>query len=95
MGNSELSPEAQSDLIEIWSYIAQYNEEAADNLIDKIYQKTQVLADSPYIGVARPELAPELRSFVVEKYVLFYQPISDGVKIVRVLHGARDIDQLL
>ncbi len=49
MGNSELSPEAQSDLIEIWSYIAQYNEEAANNLIDKIYQKSQVLADSPYI----------------------------------------------
>lgn len=95
MAQSELSPEAQSDLIEIWSYIAQYNEEAADNLIDKIYQKSQVLADSPYIGVARPELAPELRSFVVEKYVLFYQPISDGVKIVRVLHGARDIEQLL
>lgn len=95
MAQSELTPEAQLYLIEIWSYIAQYNEEAANNLIDKIYQKSQVLADSPYIGVARPELALELRSFVVEKYVLFYQPISDGVKIVRVLHGARDIEQLL
>ncbi|MEL6438165.1 MAG: type II toxin-antitoxin system RelE/ParE family toxin [Cyanobacteria bacterium J06621_8] len=43
MGNSELTPEAQSDLIEIWSYIAQHNEEAANNLIDKIYQKSQAL----------------------------------------------------
>ena len=94
MAQSELTPEAQSDLIKIWSYIAQYNQEAANNIIDKIYQKSQTLAESPYIGTARPELAPDLRSFVVEKYVLFYQPISDGVRIVRVLHGARDIEQL-
>lgn len=91
----ELSPEAQEDLIEIWSYIAQFSEEAADKIIDAIYQKADLLARSPYLGKERSELHPGLRSFVIEKYVLFYRPIDNGIEVVRVLHGARDIDQLL
>ncbi len=91
----ELSPQAREDLIEIWEYIAQFSEEAADKLIESIYQKAALLALSPYMGAARPELAPDLRSFVVDKYVLFYRPIDNGIKVVRVLHGARDIEQLL
>lgn len=91
----ELSPEAQEDLIEIWSYIAQFSEEAADKIIDAIYQKADLLARSPYMGKERSELHPCLRSFVIEKYVLFYRPIDNGIEVVRVLHGARDIDQLL
>jgi toxin ParE1/3/4 len=27
----------------------------------------------------------------VGNYLIFYRPISDGIEIVRVLHGARDI----
>lgn len=91
----ELSPEAQEDLIEIWSYIAQFSEEAADKIIDAIYHKADLLARSPYLGKERSELHPGLRSFVIEKYVLFYRPIDNGIEVVRVLHGARDIDQLL
>jgi hypothetical protein len=44
--------------------------------------------------VARPELAAELRSLPVGKYTIFYLPLSNGVQIVRVLHGARDIDAI-
>ncbi|VEP17193.1 Plasmid stabilization protein [Hyella patelloides LEGE 07179] len=92
----ELSPQAQEDLIEIWSYIAQFSEEAADRIIDTIYQKADLLAQSPYMGKERSELHPSLRSFVIEKYVLFYRPIEEnGIEVVRVLHGARDIEQLL
>lgn len=94
MAQYELSPQAREDLIEIWDYIAQFNQEAADKLIDNIYQKSELLVRSPYIGTPRSELAPDLRSFVIEKYVLFYQPINSGIKIVRVLHGVRDREQL-
>jgi toxin ParE1/3/4 len=33
-----------------------------------------------------------LRSFAVGRYVIFYLTIPAGVQIVRVLHGARDIE---
>ncbi len=88
------SPEAEADLIEIWEYVAQYNEEAADKLIDTINQKAILLANSPYMGQVRSELQPSIRSFPVGKYVLFYRPIKNGIELVRIIHGARDIENL-
>jgi toxin ParE1/3/4 len=44
------------------------------------------------MGRRRDELAPGLRSFPAGRYVIFYLPLTDGVDIVRVLHGSRDIE---
>jgi toxin ParE1/3/4 len=44
------------------------------------------------MGRTRDELAPGIRSFPFSRYLLFYLPISDGIDVVRVLHGARDVD---
>ena len=46
---------------------------------------------------ANPRLAG-LRVHRVEgftKHLIFYRPADDGVEIIRVLHGARDIDSVL
>lgn len=48
----------------------------------------------PDIGRSCPELPGKVRSFVLGRYVIFYRPSSDGVEIVRVLHGARDLGQI-
>ena len=48
----------------------------------------------PAIGKVREELAPGLRSFVVNQYVIFYKVIDQDILIVRALHGARDINTL-
>jgi len=44
------------------------------------------------MGRARDELATDLRSIPFGRYVIFYEPIDDGIDVVRVLHSARDID---
>ena len=87
-------PQAEADLIEIWTFIAQDSPTRADMLLDEIDEKLQTLAQSPFIGIARNELGPKIRSFPIGNYVLFYQPIEDGIEIIRVLHGARDIEAL-
>jgi toxin ParE1/3/4 len=87
-------PQAEADLIEIWIYIAQDSPTSADKLLDEIDEKSQMLAASPFIGKARDELGPNIRSFPAGNYVLFFRPIVDGIEIIRVLHGARDIDAL-
>jgi toxin ParE1/3/4 len=87
-------PQAEADLIEIWTYIAQDSPTRADKLLDEIDEKSQTLAQSPFIGKARDELGSKIRSFPIGNYVLFYQPIEDGIEIIRVLHGARDIEAL-
>ena len=86
---------AHLDLVEIASYIAEENPAAADRWLDTIGEKCQLLAQRPELGRKRPDLAVELRSFPVGHYVIFYRPISDGIQVIRVLHGARDISMLL
>ena len=85
---------AEADLIEIWIYIALDSPTSADKLLDEIDEKSRKLADSPFIGKTRDELGSNIRSLPIGNYVLFYQPIVDGIEIIRVLHGARDIDAL-
>jgi toxin ParE1/3/4 len=52
------------------------------------------LAGNPHIGRARGELSPNLRSIPFGRYVIFYLALPDGIEIVRVLHGARDLDTI-
>ncbi|MGZ8955554.1 MAG: type II toxin-antitoxin system RelE/ParE family toxin [Methylovulum sp.] len=49
-----------------------------------------------FAKIATPrELKAGLRSQTVGNYLIFYFPLEDGVDIVRVLHGSRDIENLL
>ncbi len=86
------TPRARSDLAEIWDYIADDSEERADAFIDTIDQKLRALAARPGMGRFRDELVDGLRSFPVGRYVIFYRTLPEAIEIVRVLHGARDLD---
>jgi toxin ParE1/3/4 len=83
----------ETDLLEIWSYVARDNPRAADRLLDDIASTCKVLAENPDVGRLREELAGGLRSFAVGKYVVFYRPARGGIVVVRVLHGARDVQR--
>jgi toxin ParE1/3/4 len=54
--------------------------------------KFKLIATLPLMGRARDELAADLRSFPFWRYVIFSEPIDDGIDVVRVLHSARDIN---
>ena len=54
---------AEQDLEEIWLYIAADNIVAADAHIDKLVEKSALLAANTELGRARPELHEGLRSF--------------------------------
>jgi toxin ParE1/3/4 len=90
-----LSPQAETDLEEIGDYIAQDSPANARRFIEQLTQKFVVLARSPRIGRARPELKPDLRSFPYGAYLILYRIIEDGVEIVRVVHSARNLDDLV
>ena len=88
-------PEAECDLDEIWGYIAQDNPRNADSFLDRIQERFISLADFPQLGTGRDELKTGLRSQPLGNYLIFYFPLNDGIEVVRVLHGARDIGHLL
>ena len=87
-------PEAESDLDEIWWYIAQDSPHNADRFLDRIQERCSTLADCPQMGTRRDELKAGLRSQPVGNYLIFYFPLEDGIDIVRVLHGSRDVDAM-
>lgn len=87
-------PKAERDLDEIWLYIAQDNPANADRFLDRLQERCLALADFPKMGTSRDDLKTGLRSHPCGRYLIFYFPIEDGVDIVRVLHGARDLDAI-
>ena len=89
-----LFPSARRDLDGIWSYIAERNVSAADELIGRLRQTMQMLVDQPYAGADVSFMRPGLRKWTVGRYILFYLVRPDRIEIVRVLHGARDIRRL-
>jgi toxin ParE1/3/4 len=91
MGQSFKTVACHRDLLAIGEHIGQRNLTAALKMLDTIDAKLQFLADNPMLGEARPELAPELRSFSVGSYVIYFLPCPEGITAVRVLHGAQDV----
>ena len=87
-------PEAESDLDEIWWYIAQDSPDNADRFLDRLQERCRALADFPQIGTRRDDLKTGLRSHPCGHYLIFYFPLEDGIDVVRVLHGARDLEAL-
>lgn len=94
MASYRLSPQAEADLDDIWTYHARRDAVDADLFTYKLLEQCVLLAEFPLIGVARPELAPNLRSMVYKKYIIFYRPATNGVEVARILHGSRDIQSL-
>ena|SRR5689334_18787826 len=94
MRTVRITATAEDDLKEIWSYIAQDNPEAANRVIKEITRKFVTLRDHPHIGRQQDKLLLNLRSLSVKGYIIFYQPCEDRVEILRVMHGARDIESV-
>lgn len=94
MNEPRITPLAEADLMEVWRYFAQGGESRADKVLDGILKQCRQLAQFPLMGRTRESLAANLRSFPVKSYVIFYRPVNDTVEIVRILHGARDIESI-
>ena len=87
-----LTPAAEDDLFDIWSFIAPDNLQAADRLQTELLTACQRLADKPALGHWRRDLTDKpVRFFPVRHtYLIVYDPASEPLAVIRVLHGARD-----
>lgn len=100
MGRFTVSPEALGDLDEIHAYISADNPDAADQVLEAALATFEALGKMPGMGRRRAFRHSDLRhlrSFAVEgfrSYLIFYRAQNNGVEIVRVLHGAWDLDTL-
>jgi plasmid stabilization system protein ParE len=56
-------PRAETDLLDIWSYIAQDSPANADRMLNRIGETMNRLVAMPLMGQARFDLVPGLRMF--------------------------------
>jgi toxin ParE1/3/4 len=87
--------QARADLLGIWLHIAKDNPTAADQVFDRLEARTKLLRDWPLSGIGRPDIAPEAKSLTEPPFLILYRIIPGAVQIVRVLHGAREINNRL
>jgi toxin ParE1/3/4 len=86
-----VTKKAEGDLDNIFVYWAQRaGIDVADKLIDSIEDRFAMLGDYPLIGRKCNEIAPGIRVFPTDKYLIYYQKERGLIKILHILHGARD-----
>ena len=90
MSRYRIAAAAQCDLEEIWLFIAKDNPRAADEWLAEVENRFRLLAGTPLVGQERNDLALALRFLPVGNYLIFYLPLTDGIEVLRVIHGARD-----
>jgi toxin ParE1/3/4 len=90
-----LGLEAEADLNTISGYVAEANPRAAQTLVEKFDRRFSLLERLPNAGRARPEYGTDIRSLTVHPYVILYRVEPDAVVVIRIVHGARDIEAML
>ena len=85
------SPAAEEDLLEIAAFIAHDNKARALTFVDELEGKCDALGRAPGIGTSRPELGDGVRMLPHGRYLIFYREVNKGLRIERIMHGARDI----
>jgi plasmid stabilization system protein ParE len=99
MSDYALTALAKTDIFDIWSYIAEHNQNAADRVEQAIYDACDFLAEGPLRGHLRPDLTPRpVRFWTLTRYpnyTIVYLPETAPLQIIAVLHGKRNIPRIL
>jgi len=92
-----LAPEAASDLVQIWRYIKMNaGLEMAGRVESVIRAKIVALAARPDGGHWRRDLTDEpVKFFPIYSYLVVYRPETNPLQVVAILHGRRDVAELL
>lgn len=90
-----LLPRARADLDGIADYISQDNPHAALRMHARFIATFESLSAQPRMGVELLDIKKGLRYFPVKPYLIFYQIDDEVLSIVRVLHSAREWQELL
>lgn len=85
------TPEAEESRVEAWLQVGESSVHGADRLLERIDGKCGLYATQPQAGAPRPDLGENVRCFAVDHHVVIYRPLDDGILVLLVVHGARDI----
>lgn len=93
-------PQSERDIEECFVYIGEENLDAGVHFLVAVEESLEFVAKMPLIGSPREFRSTRLRNMRVwpvkefEDYLIFYRPTDDGIEVLRVLHGKRDIEDI-
>ncbi len=95
-------PRVEHDLTEHFAFIAQDKIVPAQRLLVVAQKSFARLATSPFLGLAWNSKRPHLRGIryypmpaPYRSYIIFYRVSPEGIEVLAVLHGARDLESAL
>ncbi|MBT6096001.1 MAG: type II toxin-antitoxin system RelE/ParE family toxin [Rhodospirillaceae bacterium] len=96
--SANFSPAAERDLLEIVEWIANDNPIAAKGFVVAVEKAARSIGEHPQMGTSRPDIAsPPVRFLAIRGFphVVVYTPDRTPPLIIRILHGARDLPEVL
>jgi len=88
-------PKTEADLADIWRYSAeQWGVNQAERYIDDIRDVCRALAAGRHQGRA-VDVRPGYLKYLVGRHMLYFRERSDRLDIIRILHGAMDVNRHL
>jgi toxin ParE1/3/4 len=97
-----ISPAARADIVRQFRYYMQNDAfDAATRFLDRVDQSISAICRMPQIGTSKQFKNPRLsglRSWAVkgfEEIIIYYVVQADALRVVRVLHGRRDLKKIL
>jgi len=91
-----LSEAADQDLDQIFDYTKdKHGENQAVSYLLSFEKIFKTLSSNPALGRTRLEIKRGLRSISNGEHVVFYRVMRNSIRIVRVLHGSRDLPKFL
>lgn len=96
----QLTPQASNDLDDEFGYLAECNADAVRRFYAPAQETFSSLAEMPGIGALRDYQNPLFAGMRMRaingfrNYLTFYMTTDDSIQVLRVLHGARDIERI-
>jgi len=96
MAEIDVSAEARADLLDLHAHsTVRFGLDVADTYIDGIDAALARLAEFPESGPIYPGLRPATRFLTYKRHHIMYDYDGETVWIVRIIHHARDVRQLM
>jgi toxin ParE1/3/4 len=101
--NPVIRPRARDDITRQfrWYLVQQDAPDAAFRFVDAVEESVEQLLRTPNMGAPRELRNPALQGLRVwpvkefDEFPIFYVVQADTLRVIRVLHGKRDIDRIL
>ncbi|MGH7131182.1 MAG: type II toxin-antitoxin system RelE/ParE family toxin [Phycisphaerales bacterium] len=95
MSGFVLTDRAREELTAIYRYIAESSPQNADAVSYRFQTEMHKLARNPGLGHLRPEVIRDpVRLYNVSGYQIVYDPRTRPIRILMIVHGARDLPGL-